>query len=344
MRLDLFALFFFLTSSLLSFAQNEGAIPIGLYSNLVLGNTSSTDDVTYLDCDNAESTTATALNMEIFAANQSTFSIKLRANNWLQSFTWAKSFWFMDKYCFNTNVFLEGSYGPWEGNFVRTEVINYTDVTDNVPFKIGVIVHDDQLFSDDYYFSNWIEFTKVPELPVGFVTNTAELLSGNQVQFTIVYDQTTAIQTDALNYSEPVYSIEVQDESNVVTEYPLPEDNVLLFSNGNYRWRTTFTQTQTGGDDYVGYSEWQSLVVTTISGVVDINNEAFNVYPNPSSGNFNVRLPVGKFNINVSDMTGRTIQKHTNQSGLISFSLSNGMYIITVHNNSFSSTKQVIIE
>ena len=87
-------------------------------------------------------------------------------------------------------------------------------------------------------------------------------------------------------------------------------------------------------------------------GVNYFNNEdLFRVYPNPSNGEFNIRITqfIGKVNIQVIDINGREVFRQNNEDFNIEKSLhlnnlQSGMYILKVNNSSLNYTHKITIE
>ena len=79
------------------------------------------------------------------------------------------------------------------------------------------------------------------------------------------------------------------------------------------------------------------------------NDSLFNVYPNPSNGNLNVKINqyIGDVNVQVVDINGRVVKQLLNENFNTEMmidlsSLSSGIYIIKVFNNDLNFSKKLI--
>ena len=82
---------------------------------------------------------------------------------------------------------------------------------------------------------------------------------------------------------------------------------------------------------------------TSTTGLNDLNLNSVRVYPNPSTGKFNVIAKQGSLDVEVTDMAGRVVYTYSNknQSTIThSFELSNvetGVYVARIVNNGETS-------
>ena len=88
-------------------------------------------------------------------------------------------------------------------------------------------------------------------------------------------------------------------------------------------------------DDVLALDEHQDEVI------------AFELYPNPSNGSFNVSLPEGlnQAKIVITDLAGKIVYSEQAIDGKqITLNSSAGVYLVSIVNNEFSSTKKLVIE
>ena len=90
----------------------------------------------------------------------------------------------------------------------------------------------------------------------------------------------------------------------------------------------------------------------TISGIDDVNNIAFNIYPNPSNGVFNIELPelMEDVNVTVYDMRGQMItdynvNQRTSDKMIVDLTgHATGAYMIKLETNGQVVTKRVMLK
>jgi uncharacterized repeat protein (TIGR03803 family) len=88
------------------------------------------------------------------------------------------------------------------------------------------------------------------------------------------------------------------------------------------------------------------LTETTINfGIQLINNNAFSIYPNPSTGRFSITLPPLSKQIQIFSSLGQMLQtKYIDNENSMDFELSeNGIYFIQVKTDKLTLTKKVVI-
>lgn len=118
------------------------------------------------------------------------------------------------------------------------------------------------------------------------------------------------------------------------------------------------TVTSTGGAMYVTFGSNQSIrgqgfTANYISTTVNIEestflDEYFKVYPNPNSGTFKIQSEIGKYDIEILDMSGRSIYKQFSINNLMTNislkDLSKGIYQLKISCDKGVGYKRLIIE
>ena len=83
------------------------------------------------------------------------------------------------------------------------------------------------------------------------------------------------------------------------------------------------------------------------TGIKSLKNGGVKVYPNPAQTFFTAQIPDNEFNINVSDISGRTVFRQNNISDKVDVScvnLPNGFYIISLETSDMKCYHNVIIK
>jgi hypothetical protein len=85
-----------------------------------------------------------------------------------------------------------------------------------------------------------------------------------------------------------------------------------------------------------------------VNTVADVKQSIFNVYPNPSNGEFTIELDANeKHDITVNNALGQTVYSSTINDIITTINLSSyskGVYTVELKNNSFTYVEQVIVE
>jgi len=87
---------------------------------------------------------------------------------------------------------------------------------------------------------------------------------------------------------------------------------------------------------------------STISAVTDVKQTIFNVYPNPSNGEFVIALDAAvKYDVTISNVLGQTVYATSTNTMETTINLSNfdkGVYTVELKNNEATFTEKVIVE
>ncbi len=87
---------------------------------------------------------------------------------------------------------------------------------------------------------------------------------------------------------------------------------------------------------------------STISAVTDVKQTIFNVYPNPSNGEFVIALDAtAKYDVTVTNVLGQTVYATSTNTMATNIDLSNfdkGVYTVELKNNDATFTEKVIVE
>ena len=87
---------------------------------------------------------------------------------------------------------------------------------------------------------------------------------------------------------------------------------------------------------------------STISAVADVKQAIFNVYPNPSNGEFVIALDAtAKYDVTITNVLGQTVISTTTRGMNTTIDLSNfgkGVYTVELKNNSSTYVEKVIVE
>lgn len=103
-----------------------------------------------------------------------------------------------------------------------------------------------------------------------------------------------------------------------------------------------------------GETEDYTIIVDNTTSVKDVAFEGFNLYPNPSNGNFNLNFDTvssEKVNLQLFDLTGRLVQEVSYKNVAARFSenisfknVTNGVYLLKIKNGATQVTRKLIIE
>ena len=83
------------------------------------------------------------------------------------------------------------------------------------------------------------------------------------------------------------------------------------------------------------------------TGVQDIENFNFSLYPNPNAGQFTLALANSeKAEISIRNTAGQIVQNHVSNSQQTDFdlNLSAGVYFVSVIQNGFTNTQRLVVQ
>lgn len=105
-----------------------------------------------------------------------------------------------------------------------------------------------------------------------------------------------------------------------------------------------YTQTISLGGVY--FFEIEILFYDLASTISLSNDSDFNISPNPSKGNFTIKLNnnINNFSTIIKDVMGRTVYSNKNESEINLSSQNPGVYFVTVNSNNGSTTKKILIK
>jgi len=148
--------------------------------------------------------------------------------------------------------------------------------------------------------------------------------------------------------------------SNAGTDYPYNVDGLVSITNSSFdesRWYYFYDWHVTGNSIFACPSERTGMevevkVCTSIGEVSALN--AFNVYPNPTNGIFNIELntnAVDAVAVTVANVTGQQVYAKTitNANGTLTVPVdltqnASGVYLVKITSNGQSVTKNIVVE
>lgn len=86
------------------------------------------------------------------------------------------------------------------------------------------------------------------------------------------------------------------------------------------------------------------VTISAISGLEDIANQAFQIYPNPSNGKVTIVLPVEGSEILVSDLLGSEVKRISSTEKINEFELEqSGVYLVTIKTKLVIRTQKLVV-
>ena len=161
---------------------------------------------------------------------------------------------------------------------------------------------------------------------------------------TLTWESVTEASGYKLQYAKDVnFTVDVVNELTNVTYFIIAD----LDPQTGYYWRVKANSVIFYESEYSGFWYFNTAEDTTNS-ILEISQEILAVYPNPTTGRFNIKNPGNQADlmlIRIFDQTGRiVIQEYTNEE-IISIDLDNkeaGMYYISVLCNDKSFIGKII--
>jgi LEA14-like dessication related protein len=98
------------------------------------------------------------------------------------------------------------------------------------------------------------------------------------------------------------------------------------------------------------FSETQNFCLTDNTGLNELANNNFIVFPNPGNGIFNVTMKesiAGEFTVNVLDVTGRIVMTKVENADEFSIDMSGaaaGTYTVAIQTSNGTMTKRVVLK
>ncbi len=125
-----------------------------------------------------------------------------------------------------------------------------------------------------------------------------------------------------------------------LTSYTIPSG--VLSVGESYKWRMRYR------DKNLRWSDWSDslqFAVTPVGIADNETNSTFEIYPNPSNGNFTVLLPQNTRCVTIFNATGQLVQKTENnfQSQMNIAMQKNGVYFVIVNTDNKTFTKKIIV-
>ena len=242
----------------------------------------------------------------------------------------------------NTQAFWKGSTPKSPDNLIRLQ-IDYQNYTD----EMVVHFNDEATTEFDGDYDAYKRFSWNADVPQIYTLN-----NDKNTEFAINTSKLNLSQVIPLGYKVATtdeYTIRLTELTAMNFDYIYLEDLntgalVNLFEQSEYKFIPENTEIE--NDRFLlHFGMNQTPVNSNI-----VNKQAYNVYPNPSSGLVNIYSEQGFIDtkIIVSDITGRKIyENNVNNSKNVSVELSNygsGVYLISIIKNDEVINKRVVIE
>lgn len=123
--------------------------------------------------------------------------------------------------------------------------------------------------------------------------------------------------------------------------------NMEIAGETNISYTPTLTGNYAVVVDLNGCSDTSACMLVDFSGIEELNNIKFNIYPNPGSGVFNLKFAEeSDYNVVVYDLSGKMVFNNqlNSSTGEIDLSaLMHGVYHVSVMNDGKVSTKKLIL-
>jgi hypothetical protein len=281
-----------------------------------------------------------------------------------------------------TGVFLNGTFNGWNGTSIPMADANMDDVWEvTVPIDAGAIEYKFTL--DGWNGQEQFVGGESCTVTNGGFTNRSYTVAGDAVLGTVCYNSCTAcasnvtFKVDMANYTGPAFTGVFingtfngwNGTSNPMTDANLDGiwDVTLPLPNGTIEYKFTLdgwnaSEQFAGGESCTITSGGFTNRVYTVAGVADLGevcyescvaclgglNEnvaaTFTLMPNPAQTSFNIVSAEKITEIELVDLSGKSVRKVAGTTQVNVADLVQGMYTVIVRSENGTSTSRVIVE